>query len=330
MSFSPRLHHERCGDIAEYMDLVRGPWELEYQQLSRGALTAENTGVSTARSVIYTECLNQCFSARGAMRPGMLVFSLPSPRSRAGRWWGGPCPDDTLAFATSSREIDVSFPDEYRNLLAILPEEGFREHFRAATGEEPAFLDGSDPFLRLDPAVLAGFERDWTRIASGDVCLPAGFSLCRAVAEALGTGGPLRVAESACPPARSRGVREAIGIWEDAGYELPISELCQRMRISRRTLEHWFRHLLGQSPYQYLKRHRLNLAHRALRMADPSQTSVTRIAMDFGFYELGRFAVEHRRHFGEPPSRTLRRSPHQGGRVAVFSSLSRPQDEEQA
>ena len=51
----------------------------------------------------------------------------------------------------------------------------------------------------------------------------------------------------------------------------------------------------------------MNLARKALTAADPATATVTAIANDQGFGELGRFAVNYRRLFGEPPSATLRR-----------------------
>ena len=47
-------------------------------------------------------------------------------------------------------------------------------------------------------------------------------------------------------------------------------------------------------------------AVQALRRAQPEE-SVTEIAMSWGFSHMGRFSVEYRKRFGEPPSDTLRR-----------------------
>ena len=53
----------------------------------------------------------------------------------------------------------------------------------------------------------------------------------------------------------------------------------------------------------------MHLARRALMLADPAAATVTAIATEHGFWELGRFSVEYRAPFGESPSASLHRPP---------------------
>ncbi len=81
-------------------------------------------------------------------------------------------------------------------------------------------------------------------------------------------------------------------------------EICKALGVSNRTLTTCCNESLGMSPYRYLKLRQLNLAHRALRRAGPEQ-SVTGIATQYGFWDLGRFAAAYCETFGELPSDTL-------------------------
>jgi AraC family ethanolamine operon transcriptional activator len=67
-----------------------------------------------------------------------------------------------------------------------------------------------------------------------------------------------------------------------------------------------FRAVRDTTPHRYLHALRLNGAREALLASDADEETVTRVALRFGFRELGRFAVEYRAAFGESPSETLR------------------------
>lgn len=96
---------------------------------------------------------------------------------------------------------------------------------------------------------------------------------------------------------------------ENKGNPLYVAEICAAIGVSDRTLRlHCMEHL-GMSPHRYLWLRRMNLARHALLAADPTENTVTEIATDYGFWELGRFAVAYRKLFGESPSATLRGMP---------------------
>jgi transcriptional regulator GlxA family with amidase domain len=85
-----------------------------------------------------------------------------------------------------------------------------------------------------------------------------------------------------------------------------MSEICQEIGVGGRTLRAACQEQLGQSPAQYVMLHRMRAARRALQEADPELMRATDIATEYGFWELGRFAVNYRHIFGESPSTTLR------------------------
>jgi AraC-like DNA-binding protein len=89
---------------------------------------------------------------------------------------------------------------------------------------------------------------------------------------------------------------------------LYMRELAALVGASYWTLRDCCLEYLGMSPKRYLWLRRMNLARRALRVADPEKTTITQIATDYGFWELGRFSVAYRSLFGESPSITLRRA----------------------
>ena len=90
-----------------------------------------------------------------------------------------------------------------------------------------------------------------------------------------------------------------------AGEGVRIGEVSRAAGISERALRNAFHREHGLSPKQYDLRERLQGVRQALRDG-PASATVTRIASQYGFFELGRFAGIYKNTFGESPSQTIR------------------------
>jgi len=88
---------------------------------------------------------------------------------------------------------------------------------------------------------------------------------------------------------------------------LQVPALSRALGVSERTLRKLFNEIHGQPPSRHLRMLRLAQVRRVLLSARGQLVTVTGIATDFGFGELGRFSVEYRKVFGESPSETLHR-----------------------
>jgi len=109
--------------------------------------------------------------------------------------------------------------------------------------------------------------------------------------------------------------RQIVARFERALEERPeemlsLGDICRVVGAAERTLNLACQEFLGEGAVRYARNRRLDLVHARLRASDPATTLVTKVAMDHGFWELGRFAQAYRLRFGERPSDTLRRNAH--------------------
>ena len=111
--------------------------------------------------------------------------------------------------------------------------------------------------------------------------------------------------------------------WLAARLEEPIQleTLAAIAGVRPRTLEAHFKQYLGTTPLGWVRRTRLARARQQL-LAGGDAVNVTQIATANGFTQLGRFAAQYRRQFGELPSETLK-----GMRAAMSGALDAADDE---
>ncbi|MCA9263752.1 MAG: helix-turn-helix domain-containing protein [Planctomycetales bacterium] len=101
-------------------------------------------------------------------------------------------------------------------------------------------------------------------------------------------------------------LREAITyIHNHMGQRMTVEQLIRHIGVSRRWLEYAFRDALGRTPYQYIRRRRLELARNLLRQVPPLK--VYEIARRTGFSSAKQLTMAFRREFGVSP-RGYRRS----------------------
>ncbi len=91
------------------------------------------------------------------------------------------------------------------------------------------------------------------------------------------------------------------------GPHMPIHDLADAVGVPERTLRSGFNKYLALSPRKYMLLRTMHGARSRLASGSAKETTVARVAMDLGIWDLGRFAMRYRALFGELPSATLHR-----------------------
>jgi AraC-like DNA-binding protein len=179
------------------------------------------------------------------------------------------------------------FPEEALTQL-VRPSPGVMSELLNAHAEA-TLMAGTNSDVLASPAVARVLEEQLSRLMVK--CLMEGYSMDRGVASRR----------------RDRIVAQFEEyLQENRGRVLYLTEICVAIGVPERTLRGACEEHFGMGPIRYLTLRRMHQVRRALLGSDCAETSVTRIATDHGFWELGRFAVAYRNLFGEAPSASLR------------------------
>lgn len=100
-------------------------------------------------------------------------------------------------------------------------------------------------------------------------------------------------------------VRRALTyIDENAHLPITVDDVAEAVHMSTRGLQYAFRRGIDMTPTEYLRRVRLDGAHRDLRNGGADE-SVTRIARRWGFANSSRFSALYRQTYGRSAKETL-------------------------
>ncbi len=215
-------------------------------------------------------------------------------------------------------QMDLHIPEASTMLVATYGVPWLRECWEKESALGAAFKPGTEDCLCLDVPEGRAFWRHlnfvWSEICNGAVFLKsraATHEIEKTSAALLllaFENGAICGVEDVVRDESDRSLEKVEAyIRANTSEHLTLADLVTVSNTSASSLLRAFRIHRGTSPMKYAKQIRLESAQRALLAARSGITTVTDVAMDHGFFQLGRFPADYRRVFGELPSETLGR-----------------------
>jgi AraC-like DNA-binding protein len=292
-------------------------WGLDWIQLDRGPLHARFVQVGAPSMMLARFSFSRRFHQRGTPPPGVRTFGLNGADSpplqwpdRVGR------PDELVVFPSDGAFDVVSQPGFHGDTISIA-EDRVRAVAELLELPDPlaALARGRDLVavgpgrIRAVRGLLGAVHRSVDRPEDPKRTRSCWNDLEFEIVATLTGGLPLRKGKRTRAPAptvRRRALARACEYIDEHASESPtIESVCGAAGVSWRTLNYAFRDRFGVTPKQYLQMVRLRRARRELIGSDPRST-IAEIAGRWGFWHMGQFAHDYRRHFGELPSETQR------------------------
>ncbi len=298
-----------------------------YTQIGRGRAVVRAALATTARMQIVSVARSPGVRIQGASTAATSLLAIPIEGS-ALHLQGVPWAPGTLGYAPPALEYEILSAAPHRMLaVAVDPERLDAVALERWGAPMPKTCSGPC-FRTKDPAAVRRVARTWTRWLVAGMrhpwMLQDPAAAERMEEEVLGAYLDAVVPEPwqrAVTPRPELARRAEAYIRRSLRDPTRIDDICSAVTASTRALHNAFKQVYGIPPKSYQKALRLAEVRRELREGR-KETSVSTTAVKWGFYQLGYFAMDYRRMFGERPSETLQAG--RGGRrpVEVPASLA--------
>lgn len=306
------VKNQECFDISEQPKLL-GKFDVRVNQLASGKFNGTLKLVQTPQVTVYTQYWGRRAEAFGAMPQDHVFLGTGADSQESALQWCGRIlrhqhfavgkPGDDVDYVVSNRCSIAGLMIKPEMLIRAVGQQKYdllishrTAHFTSVTSRQLiAAITGMIYSFAKHPKLKGGFSEGRSMAMVSH--------LFETLGNCLEPSGRQEGIKSASR--RSFYVRNAIARLESADRPLTAMELAGMVGVSQRTLNYAFREVLDTTPCTYLQLHRLNAAHRDLKEADPQASTVTRIALKWGFGHPGRFSQLHKKIFNEKPSELL-------------------------
>ena len=303
-------------DVDELAEVARS-WDVDFRQLGRGPFEGRVTQVGGPQLQLAWVRLRGLIHQHGAAPAGLVTFAVPAVRDIDLVWRGHTVGRDEILVFGPGGELESTSREDFDMLLVSVSEEALERAARRMGIELQSGLIAGLEVVACEPSAVAGLRRciaGQLRSQGHDQVagpLPMEARGPEAAVSDLIIGSLMPSLKGSRDRRRSRRRRlidDAVRIARGRADEIhTVRRLCRESGASERTLRRGFQERFGVSPKTYLQAQRLIGVRRQLRT--PTETvRIADAANEWGFWHMGQFAADYRRHFGELPSETLSRS----------------------
>ncbi|MYM86837.1 helix-turn-helix domain-containing protein [Rugamonas sp. FT82W] len=284
-------------------------WQQSYDQISSGLFHGALTELRLPQLQVFRESLSQSVRQSCRVWPDAIWFGLPDHGATT-RINGRQTAADWIMVQPGNVEFELVTPSAYSIYGIVASRE-----------------------LLVETARRHGCQIDWERVQSAEllqVDAQAQAKCLRILSQLLPADGEgdsaadgaaqwqdtvlstlLDMLDHSCvEPALAASLqrrRHVVALAREyimahRSESITVPELCERVHVSRRTLQYCFEDVLGMSPMLYLRMVRLNGVRRQLQDGG----AIGDVAGSWGLSNFSQFSSDYRKLFGQCPSASLR------------------------
>ncbi|MBQ1765657.1 MAG: helix-turn-helix domain-containing protein [Aquincola sp.] len=292
-------------------------WDQTYHQITPGLVRSSLQRIEGRRFQFFREHINQRLVQQGQAPRDRVCFALPLAVPGPTRMQGREADEHCVFVLKGGEDFMFHMPPGMDLLSITLDRESFARSLDASPwGRElqawlrqPVIRVPRERLMRSRERLLALLGR-FLPMADGDDEAPLECEMEQHLFEELTCllADPAVDRRQKLPSSPGSFIVEKCHQMAVAEPRTPPSvlDLCQRLRISRRTVQSSFRAVTGTTPVNYIRSIRLNGVRRELLGSRADELTVGDAAGRWGFYHLSHFAADYQALFGELPSRTAR------------------------
>jgi AraC family ethanolamine operon transcriptional activator len=247
---------------------------------------------------------NVCYG--GSTHPGTTLF-IPLMHTNGHVVNGENLDDDSLFLIGRGADFRISVRRRAHTWCSIaLPSDAASPIAPAPASSRNTCPAGTLPKLKRLVGEIAGTLMDRPSVTAAHQA--AGRELISLAHNCLPAETPPAVACGRPRLDRTEIIRRSMNLIDATVIMPTTTDLAREVGVTSRTLLRTFQESFGMPPKRYLMLRELHAVRRSLRDGAAHAENVADVLTRHGIWEFGRFAARYRRHFGEPPSETLRRS----------------------